>query len=63
MVSSLDYFKAMPVSLGCNLRVGFTMASSEAEEVFWVREEGLGSFWENLGLILVADCLPIFYFS
>ena len=44
------------------MRLDFTMVLSGAEEVYGVREERLGSLWENLGLMLRANFLNFFYF-
>ena len=37
------------------------MALSRAEEISRVREERLGSLWENLGLILRVNFIPFFF--
>ena len=29
--------------------------------IFWVGEEGMGSFWENLGLALKSNFFPLFF--
>ena len=39
----------------------FTVAFSKVKEVSCVREEELGFFWENLGLALRANFLPLFF--
>ena len=61
-ISSFYCLKDFTASLSWRLRLDFTMSLSVVDEVSGVREEGLGSLRDNLGLTLRGDYFSFFYF-